>query len=1427
MKLADFEYSAFISYESHCKRSKTLAKRLWKYLQGYTLPASVDAKVYRETKIGKVFYDKEYSLQHDYLAKLLDTLKNSAYLIVISSIPKSKRTPAHSTEQDQSNDYRYPNAAIKLFLGYDVDFKKAEDEKLTEQQIAEIRSNPELRERLMKRIIPFVIDDDLPEDVDPHAWKERLPHNLLPFIDGEFHKHINRTSQLDYVKCKSTAADILLGNTSSESGKASPLYLYEHRQHVRSTKVRKAMRFALFCLIGCMAAYSDFLWIELSKLFNQVSVRACTDYVETSDNIYPTGHIEDQPLGRLSGFYLLDKKGDKLQELCSFRIHDYWTWAALRPVRIHVDENSPQYQNRYYGRNKELVRWVRVDQDHYLVTTVQGSGIHELNAGIERYFDYYDGCVTMETLIEPLSKSPSYFRVERSPEGYVNKRYFLDQRGLSMYNDEGAAGLAYEYVQLPSSRHKSLSGVYMIDTLGRKCENENGISGVVYEYDKKSGLIAEIRLVDKDGNVRENAQGVARIKTEWEGFRLLAYSYYGADANRKKEHKSAGVHRVAFIYNRRGECTAYYYYDVAGGMCVNKKLGAVGLVVKIEGNEETYTFIGPDGKARANGGFAIFKRKKDRMGRVVEESYCDETGNLCRIGIGISAVRYRYDSLGRNEYRAYFDADNKPCVSPFGYSYCTTEYEVLANGRERSTMKMFTPDGEPYVCFDGYSSVVSEYDGEGFSLDAYYYGEVPCINTREGCHAIRHERTTNGYTLVTLLNEQLQPMSKSIDGICSIITRKDRQGNFVESYLDHSGNPCPHQYGYFIRRYKMDEHDRLVAEYYLDEKERPCKSLAMGSYGKLYEFDDTQSLVRRIMVDAGGNPMMSDHGVCIVETREDNVTFTQEYRCFDINGQACINSAGYHRRVEKSDRKAQGERDISYYGVDDQPIVTVSGYQVCKERTYTLDGLKIGESVYDGVAGRLTYVIKEYEKDGWKYRERLVYDETGKPCLSRMGWHHSIIRTDESGNYEELFYGVDGTPVDSKWGYHKVERRVEQKRDRKITRYAFCDKSGTPCRAPRSEEHQLVITDDQEKKLTIYEFFDETGKPCCSWGGFARAEFSQDRRVFHDEQGRPCMSIFGYAEARMVTEGGKQKVLFYDERGELISPLSGGLVDGSKTIRTIPRDYLELSFDAEPECYVSPVILSSLTEIDSWAQISPWVGGMVAEISRGSDAYEGTKRFLLSDGTAVTPDIGYARIRRTVFNGEMLKSARDRGYFTDHYFDADGKRCVDAEGCYGRRVYLNENNRVTEEVYLAENGARCTDKTDGVVGKLFSYNELGLLTRVIMMDVDEGGGGSSSQGYVMKNHYYQWGDRCIETAFFSNDDIPCILRRDGVHKVRERFDERFRLVEQICYGTDDQECNNSYGYCRRLIEYTPEGAKVRYLDVEGRPVVPPGEVATR
>lgn len=96
-----------------------------------------------------------------------------------------------------------------------------------------------------------------------------------------------------------------------------------------------------------------------------------------------------------------------------------------------------------------------------------------------------------------------------------------------------------------------------------------------------------------------------------------------------------------------------------------------------------------------------------------------------------------------------------------------------------------------------------------------------------------------------------------------------------------------------------------------------------------------------------------------------------------------------------------------------------------------------------------------------------------------------------------------------------------------------------------------------------------------------------------------------------------------------------------------------------------------------------------------------------------------------------------------------------------------------------------------------------------------------TRGFCSKKIDYQWKERCIEVSFYDLADTPCCVKPDGVHKIKERFDEQFRLVEQICYGVDGAECNNCYGYCRRLIEYTPAGVLMQYFDVNGNRVLTP------
>lgn len=1439
------KYTAFISYESHCERSVNLASKLYSFLRGYKLPHSL-RDVYQQEQIGKIFDYKKYNFQNDYRKALRDALAESEYLIVITSKSKSESLNAHNAV-----DYRYPNAAIKLFLGFEVDMNLSGDEELsvkfTDEQIKEIEGaggeTKNIYREKLDRIIPFVIDDDL--QGDPEAWKNRLPDNLRCFVasgrhDNLIEKQIYRTSQLDTLKSVCVAAHILLGNAAIQNDAATPLYIHEETLRKRKELIKNIFLYIFAGLI----LYGIDKGIELYDYYKE-KILYYYDYLESFGNIYPYNRIDEEEKEQASSFYLVKKREGRVFYLERSEVISAMPWAAVFPrvIECRHDDNKTE---RHYEKAGSPLCWVKTDEDVYnIIDKNEKECAHELNVGIERYFDFYEGscCVVSSP---PDFAAPRFFRMEYGNDSSRIRRYFMDSEGNTVLNGEHAAGFEYESDMADIPR---VTGIYLINAVGERIENENGISGVKYQYVGEGTCAAEVSLVDDEGCLCNNSQGVAVIKNRWNGRHLTSYSYFD-ETGAPAENSNSGVHKVTFSYDADGSLSEFFFYDKSGNLCMNQLVGYAGLSYCQVGNIRTITYHGADKKpVMLKDGFAI-KKEKVENGQITEARFFDVGNNPCLNKGGYAIARYQYDDKGRCTSKSYFDVNGKPCRLDNGYSSIVFKFTDFDDGSCIEEITMYEPDGKPFVCDEGYASEGRQYDEYGRLISLSYYKEDKlCHNERMGCSRVSYHYSDSGERTERYYDENNKTIDFKSEGYHKLSRIVEKDAYVRERYFDRNGRACPHKNGYYFRRYKMDEAGRLKEAYFYDQNNRPAISSDCSGYGVCFEYegDNTSTC---ILLGKDGRPMKIDRGYAAIRTSYDPSTRTTETCLYDADMKPCLIQDGWHKKISRADEQGN-EQEVHLFGVKNEPVESTDGFHHSVKRNYEENGAMVREVTFERLRDNssITYyrkVKRSYEAGNDKVCETCYYDRNAAPCKNDDGWYREMTRRDVYGNTVTSYFDSDGKPLLCNGGYHMKKYEVLVDGEYKTETSSYYGINGESCINADGISVEKITT--AYNVLQKVEYTDAEGKPVRGKDGYARAEIADGCLTFYDESGASVMSMFGYARRQIEPYGEKKRFIYYNEDGEGISTqLGAGIMvcsygkvwlqsldflamDNSHVkpgkLSTRYRDYLELGFEADPSCYVPGYFLEEVYTFNSSSYSIHRTGLPYQLIRYKSDktpylgGFEGVKSFCLADGSPVMMDVGYSQLARRSEPDELRWESTGQRCYALRYLDAAGKPCADAEGCYGRRCYHNRNDELLMEIYFDKEGEICRNRTDGAAGKEFEYDAFSRCVRTQLLGVD-GTPIRGIRGFSSKKIDYQWKERCIEVSFYDFADMPCCIKPDGVHKIKERFDEQFRLIEQICYGVDGAECNNSHGYCRRLIEYTPTGVLMHYVDVNGNRVETP------
>lgn len=221
--------------------------------------------------------------------------------------------------------------------------------------------------------------------------------------------------------------------------------------------------------------------------------------------------------------------------------------------------------------------------------------------------------------------------------------------------------------------------------------------------------------------------------------------------------------------------------------------------------------------------YAAIYRKRDRLGRVIRETYVDEKKQPIRQPAGFYALSYRYQ--GRIVYITYLDAKGKPVRNTSGY-----------------TIIRRTLNSQGQAIYDDY-------------LDSTYR-QVKCTG---GYYGVKRIYNKKGYVIgYQYLNKKHQVM-KNTSGYAKVLyTIDDRGVVFSERYYDTKNKPISltsKQYGV---KYKRDRYNRVIWVIYLgkDGKEK-VREGGFSSEKHTYWRDGT---LKTIMYYKHGKPTRLSQG---------------------------------------------------------------------------------------------------------------------------------------------------------------------------------------------------------------------------------------------------------------------------------------------------------------------------------------------------------------------------------------------------------------------------------------------------------------------------------------------------------------------------------------------------------------------------------------
>lgn len=595
------------------------------------------------------------------------------------------------------------------------------------------------------------------------------------------------------------------------------------------------------------------------------------------------------------------------------------------------------------------------------------------------------------------------------------------------------------------------------------CDKEN-IYGKRYERDDKGRITKEYYLAQND-SVTSTTWGLGIKEFKYENDNLVEAVYLSPDDSPSYDD-SDGVSIYTMEYdNKWGNLTHALHKSSDRKPMITKKQGMAGIEQKFnnEGQVVELYYLGTDGKPMycISAGSAGVKMEYDENGYTKQSIFIDEIGKPVNNDIiGGTIVKYENDRKGNQLNVQYFDANN-----------------------------------EPYETFYGYSKIVAKYDSIGNQTEIFYYNKkdaLCAVENMDDIAGVKYEyNDRNKIVKETYYDTSNQPAANN-NGVIVTICKYDDSGNFLNSlrYCDAdektlklsnegiAGSKQEYKDGYEVKREFFDEKEKTITshklgyaiysaiyengkvkeESYFDKDNNPIDvKMPIPLYGFYYkharvkyEYDSHGNCTEIYPYDKNGRLTeitdMQGRKIRYIEHREyDNYGNMKERTYYDANGNETLCEDRYFKLKSIYNDKHQ-EIESRAFDTNDNPVNTSLGYATMKAEYDVKKGYVTKYSVFN-TSDRLLYYWKpEYNIHGnitkisyytpdnklrqdnfaierntfnklGKIVEYAMYNHLDKAANYYDGWHRYTMEYDEQGNplYQKYYDANNKLLGTKKW----------------------------------------------------------------------------------------------------------------------------------------------------------------------------------------------------------------------------------------------------------------------------------------------------------------------------------------------------------------------------------------------------------------------------
>lgn len=507
----------------------------------------------------------------------------------------------------------------------------------------------------------------------------------------------------------------------------------------------------------------------------------------------------------------------------------------------------------------------------------------------------------------------------------------------------------------------------------------NGFHKAEVVNDAKGNLL-EVWFYDLEGNLFLNTGQSAGYKATCDSLgNQTSIMYYGID--RKPVVLNNGTSGALCEYDRFGHLTSRTYLNVDSLPCYDNDAHVALCRYEYDpsGNLISINFCTPSGDSLSlsNENIAGWKMKYDDMGNETERTFFDEKGKPCTIKYGYARVVSTYDENGHKKTDRYYDL-NGQLIAEAGNNYRydrngnkLEEYPVgpdekIQKGKLVSKFKYNESDtiAEEAVFLDGKPAVkqdekwhrhTMEYDNKNQKIEERYYdikGKLTPINGKAAI--IRYEHDDYGYTTKVSYFDVYDKSTTCENGYAVMVHEFDVFGHITHELL-----------------YGIDGHP-------VDPKVWCPEAVA--------ECDRNGNFIYMAAKDGKGNFIpFRNEDYSIIRKEYDNHSNMTEERYYDRNDKPIVaKSYGYHKEVCAYDSRDNIIEKVFFDSKDDPMLSKNHG---CHKIVYTYDDRdnKISEA---------------------------YFNVEGKPINGKEGYHKEVYTYDEQGRrIKEETFNVNGKPV--------------------------------------------------------------------------------------------------------------------------------------------------------------------------------------------------------------------------------------------------------------------------------------------------------------------------------------------------------------------------------------------------------------------------------